>query len=245
MQLQGKIALVTGGGRRLGRAIALALARQGANIVVNYFESQKGAEETAAEIERLGCRAIAVRADVSKPEQVAALAERTLEKFGRLDILVNNAGIFTRAPLSDMTEEAWDRTINVNLKGTFLCAQRFGQMMFEQKQGRIINISSVGGVQPWPSYMHYCASKAGVIMLTKCLALALAPFVQVNSVAPGAGIFPEDYNAQQRDRLLKKIPLRRLGAPQAVTDLVVYLAAQADFITGQLFVVDGGRTVSP
>jgi 3-oxoacyl-[acyl-carrier protein] reductase len=224
--------------------IALALARAGAHIIVNYQQSRAGAQATVREIEALGVKALALRADVSRPKQVQRMFRVAEKRFERLDILVNNAGTFFRAPWNRLRERDWDRILGINLKGTFFCAQAAARVMQRQKRGRIINISSLGGLQAWPDYAHYCASKAGVISLTRSLAKALAPCIQVNSVAPGTILFP----GEKRDRLVEKIiratPLRKAGRPEDIAEMVVFLAVQAGFITGQVFVVDGGKSIA-
>lgn len=238
--LAGQVALVTGAAKRIGRDIALELAREGADVVVNYRRSQEEADETVSNIQSAGGRAIAVQADVSDGGQVAALIGTVEKKFGCLDILVNNAGMFAPAPFDQMTEQQWDEMLAVNLKSQFLCAQAAAKLMKQQGKGRIINVSSIGGLLAWPKYAHYCVSKAGVIMLTRCLARALAPEITVNSVAPGTiqfdGEIPdEDY--------IRRAPLRKTGRGSDIAETVVFLA-KSDFITGQVLVVDGGRTLT-
>ncbi len=242
--LQGQVALVTGGGRRLGRVIALALARAGADVVVNYNLSKAGAEDTVREITAFGARAAAVRADVSRPKQVAAMFRTVEKKFGRLDILVNNAGIFFPAEWDRLSEDDWDRVLGVNLKGAFFCAQAAARIMQRQKHGRIIIVSSLGGLQAWPGYIHYCASKAGAVSLTHSLAKALAPHIQVNSVAPGTILFPGEKPDTMRKRVIRRTPLKRAGSPEDVAGTVLFLATGSDFITGQVFAVDGGKFIA-
>jgi NAD(P)-dependent dehydrogenase (short-subunit alcohol dehydrogenase family) len=241
--LRGQVALVTGGGRRIGREIALALARAGADVVVNYSQSRREAEAAAREIRRLGVRALALRADVARPAQVEAMFRRVDREFGRLDVLVNNAGIFFPVRWDKLTEKDWDRILGVNLKGAFFCAQAAARMMLKRKRGRIINISSLGGIQAWPSYMHYCSSKAANIMLTRCLAKALAPHILVNSVAPGTILFPDEEHTPEIRKLISAIPLKKAGTAQDIAQMVLYLATQGDFITGQVFAVDGGKSI--
>jgi len=240
LPLAGQVALVTGSGKRVGRSIALKLASEGADVVVNYRNSKSEAEELARQIASTGRRSVALRADVSLRREVHALVDSTLQLLGRLDILVNNAGVFYPSVFLELSEEQWDVMLNTNLKSQFLCAQAAAPHMKRQGRGRIINISSIGGLLAWPNYTHYCVSKAGVIMLTKCLARALAPEITVNSVAPGTIQFPgeppdEDY--------VRRTPLRRVGKGQDIADAVAYLA-RADFVTGQVLVVDGGRTLT-
>ncbi len=241
--LRDQVALVTGGGKRIGRAIALALARAGADVIVNYRESREGALATVREMAARGVRALAIRADVSRPRQVATMFRAVEKRFGRLDLLVNNAGTFFGGSWDQLTEKDWDRILGINLKGPFFCAQAAARLMLRQGRGNIINISSLGGLQAWPNYMHYCASKAALISLTRSLAKALAPRIRVNSIAPGTILFPDE----KRDATIKKIiratPLRKAGAAQDIAEMVLYLATRSDFITGQVFVVDGGKSI--
>ncbi|HEV2175920.1 MAG TPA: SDR family oxidoreductase [Terriglobia bacterium] len=242
--LQNQVALVTGGAKRIGRAIALALAGAGASVVVNYNHSRAEAFATARDIRALGADSVAIRADVSKPKQVGAMFRAVEKRFGRLDILVNNAGVFFPAPLAQLNEADWDRILGINLKGTFFCAQAAAPVMLRQKRGCIINISSLGGLRAWPEYMHYCASKAGVIMLTKCLAKALAPHVRVNSVAPGDIMFPDGRVATKRKPVLRANLLGRPGAGSDIAAAVLFLATHSEFVTGQVIAVDGGKSIA-
>jgi NAD(P)-dependent dehydrogenase (short-subunit alcohol dehydrogenase family) len=234
-----QVALVTGAAKRIGRSIALRLAKEGADVVVNYATSKAEAEELTSEIQSLGRRAIALQSDVSRRADVHRMFAAVDEEFGRLDILVNNAGIFFEAKFEELTGEQWDRIMNANLKSQFLCAQAAASVMKRQGRGRIINLSSLGGILPWPAYTHYCVSKAGVIMLTKCLARALAPEILVNSVAPGTIQFPGEPPDQD---YIKRVPLHRTGTGEDIADAVMYFAT-ADFVTGQVIAVDGGRTL--
>jgi 3-oxoacyl-[acyl-carrier protein] reductase/pteridine reductase len=235
--LAGQVALITGAAKRMGRSIALRLAAEGADIVINYEASKPEAQQLIEEIKSSGRRAIAVQGDVSKRADVQKLFTGAESEFGRLDILVNNAGMFFAAEFEQLTEEQWDRILNTNLKSQFLCCQTAAPIMKRQGRGRIINISSLGGLLPWPAYTHYCVSKAGSIMLTKCLARALGPEITVNSVAPGTIQFEgekpdEDY--------IRKVPLHRTGTGDEIAQAVLYFAT-ADFVTGQILAVDGGR----
>ena len=244
--LADQVALVTGAGRRIGRLIALTLAHAGADVVVNYKHSRAAAIATACEIEALGVRSVALRADVSKPRQVEAMFRKFEERFGRLDLLVNNAGVFFPRSLEELTEHDWDHILGINLKGPFFCAQAAARLMRRRQSGQsgqIINISSLGGLQAWPGYMHYCSSKAGLIMLTRCLAKALAPEIRVNSVAPGTILFPDEKRDASTLRMIEKTPLRSAGRPEDVADAVLYLATSASFITGQVIAVDGGKSI--
>lgn len=237
--LAGQVVLVTGGAKRIGRSIALRLAGEGADVVVNFETSKAEAEGVVREIKALGRRGIAVGANVSQRADVQKLFAAAEAEFGRLDILVNNAGMFFAAKFEELTEEQWDSIMNANLKSQFLCAQAAAPIMKRQGRGRIINLSSLGGILPWPAFTHYCVSKAGVIMLTRCLARALGPEILVNSVAPGTIQFPgeapdEDY--------IQRVPLHRTGTGDDIAGAVLYLAA-TDFVTGQIIAVDGGRSL--
>jgi NAD(P)-dependent dehydrogenase (short-subunit alcohol dehydrogenase family) len=241
--LEGQVALVTGGAKRVGRSIALRLASEGAELVVNYLKSKTEAEQLVQEIRAAnnnqGRRAIAVEGDVSQRAGVQKLFLAAENEFGRLDILVNNAGIFFPAKFEDLTEEQWDRIMNANLKSQFLCAQAAAPIMKRQGRGRIINLSSLGGLLAWPLYTHYCVSKAGSIMLTRCLARALGPEILVNGVAPGTIQFPGEAPDEE---YIRRVPLHRTGTGEDIADAVAYLAS-ADFVTGQTIVVDGGRSL--
>jgi NAD(P)-dependent dehydrogenase (short-subunit alcohol dehydrogenase family) len=237
--LAGQVALITGAAKRIGRSIALRLAADGADIIVNYASSKPEADALAAEIKSAGRRAIAVQADVAHRLDVQKLFSAAENEFGQLDILVNNAGTFFPAKFEELTEEQWDYILNVNLKSQFLCAQAAAPIMKRQGRGRIINLSSLGGLLAWPAYTHYCVSKAGSIMLTRCLARALGPEILVNSVAPGTIQFPGE---PPDEEYIRRVPLHRTGAGDDIAQAVAYLAT-ADFVTGQILVVDGGRSL--
>src|SRR5215472_448969 len=236
-ELEGRVALVTGGAKRIGRSIVEKLACEGADVAINYASSQNDAEALAATVRKMGRRAVPIRANVANKSEVQQMMQAIEDEFSRLDILVNNAGMFLAANILELSEEKWDEIMAVNLKSQFLCAQTAAPLLKKSGHGRIINISSLGGMLAWPKFTHYCVSKAGVIMLTRCLARALAPEILVNSVAPGtiqfAGEDPdEDY--------IHRTPLRRTGTGSEIADAVFYFAT-AEFVTGQILAVDGGR----
>lgn len=235
--LQGQVALVTGAGKRMGRAIALRLAREGADVVVNYAQSKEGAEDVVRAITALGRRAMAIQADVSHKPEVQRLFAATDAQFHRLDILVNNAGMFFAADFAELTEEQWDLILDTNLKSQFLCSQAAAVLMKRGGRGRIVNISSLGGLLAWPKYTHYCVSKAGVIQLTRCLARALAPDILVNSIAPGTIQFEGDQPDQE---YIRSVPLHKTGTGDDISEAVVFFC-KTDFVTGQIMAVDGGR----
>ncbi|WP_195573073.1 3-oxoacyl-[acyl-carrier-protein] reductase [Paenibacillus sp. 1001270B_150601_E10] len=242
--VEGKVALVTGASRGIGRAIALALASAGADVVVNYAGSEAAAKETAQAIEAMGRRAITVQANVGKSDEAEQLVKTALEQFGRIDILVNNAGITRDNLIMRMKEEEFDQVIETNLKGVFNCLKSVTRPMMKQRSGRIINISSVVGVMGNPGQSNYVAAKAGVIGLTKASARELASRgITVNCVAPGfietemTDVLPEETRAE----LMKSIPLARLGSPEDVAKAVLFLASDdANYMTGQTLHVDGG-----
>jgi NAD(P)-dependent dehydrogenase (short-subunit alcohol dehydrogenase family) len=240
--LAGKVALVTGAAKRIGRSVALRLAEEGADVIVNYRHSKDAAEEVVAQITAKGRRAAAIQGDVTKRADVGALLAAVESDFGRLDILVNNAGMFFPVKFEDLTEEEWDTILDVNLKSQFLCAQVATRLLRQSGSGRIINFASLGGLLAWPAYTHYCVSKAGVIMLTRCLARALAPEITVNAIAPGTISFPGDAPELAED-FIRRAPLGRTGSPADIEEAVLFLA-QSPFVTGQVIVVDGGRTLT-
>jgi NAD(P)-dependent dehydrogenase (short-subunit alcohol dehydrogenase family) len=240
--LAGKVALVTGAAKRIGRGVALRLAEEGADVIVNYHHSKGEAQEVVAQITAKGRRAAAFQGDVAKRADVAAMFATIERDFGRLDILVNNAAVFFSAKFEDLTEEQWDGIMDANLKSQFLCSQAAAPLLKRSGSGRIINFASLGGLLAWPAYIHYCVSKAGVIMLTRCLARALAPEICVNAVAPGTISFPGDAPELAED-FIRRAPLGRTGTSQDIEDTVIFLA-QSSFLTGQVLVVDGGRSLT-
>jgi pteridine reductase len=238
--LQGQVALVTGSAKRIGRAVAVRLATEGAGVVIHYNRSKAKADAAVAEIERLGQKSVALQADLCSLADIRHLFQQTAEQFGRLDILVNSAANFLPAHLADTTEKMWDAALDTNLKAPFFCAQAAAPLL-KQSRGVIINFADIGGILPWPGYMPHCASKAGVIMLTKCLAKALAPEVRVNAVAPGTITMSGDPGEWEAD-FIRRAPLHRTGTPDDVADAVSFLI-HSTFITGHILVVDGGRTL--
>lgn len=240
MDIEGKVALVTGAARRLGRSIALALAERGAELVIHYHTAEREAQEVLAAAKRLGGKPVAVRADLAASAEVGAVVESAMRAFGRIDILVNSAAIFYRTPLATLTEADWDRFLAVNLKAPFLLCRQVGEIMHRQGRGKIINLADIAGTKVWAEFIPYSASKAGLLAITAGLAKALAPAVQVNAIAPGAVLLPEESDADERARAIGRVPLRRLGAPADVVRAVIYLI-ESDFVTGEVLTVDGGQ----
>jgi len=246
MQLKGTVALVTGGGTGIGRAASLLLAREGAAVAVNYSRSEAEAEQTAAEIRAAGGQAMAVQADVADDAAVEAMVRRVVGEWGRLDVLVNNAGMtffIEHADLDALTEAMWDQILAVNLKGTYFCCRAAARVMRREGRGHIVNVASTAGLTGRGSSIAYCASKAGVISVTRSLTLALAPEIRVNAVAPG---FVETRWTAGRDEFrassLAATPLDRVAQPEDVAHAILFLA-KTDFVTGQVVVVDGGRSL--
>jgi 3-oxoacyl-[acyl-carrier protein] reductase/pteridine reductase len=232
--LVGQVILVTGAAKRIGRGIALRLAREGAKVAIHYSTSEAEARATAAECGN----APLFRADLEKVSEIERLFADVQQHFGKLDGLVNNAARFTlRDPLK-LTEADWDSVHSVNLKATFFCCQQAARIMLPAGKGRIVNMSSLGGIRAWPEHAHYCASKAGVIHMTRALAQAWAPKITVNSVAPG--VIPFGEPDERVKRLIAKTPAGRPGTADEIADAVVFFLTASDFITGQVLAVDGG-----
>lgn len=246
MKLQGKVAIVTGSGRGIGRAIALEFAKEGANVVTNAVHLDH-AESVADEIRALGGSAMAVKADVSKRSEVEALVKTTMGKFGRIDILVNNAGVVHTDPLLEISEEEWDKILDINLKGAFLCSQAVAREMIKGRtKGSIIHIASIAGKVGFPQMAHYCASKGGIIELTRELALELIPNgIRVNCIGPGAietdMLKPMTEDKTAKESLLQAIPMGRFGRPEEIAKVAVFLASDdSSYMIGQTVFVDGG-----
>ena len=240
MELEGKVALVTGAAKRLGRSLALALAERGAELAVHYHASEREAHELLAQLKRAGGKPVAVPGDISRAADVERIVEAAMQAFGRIEILVNSAAIFYRTPFATLTEADWDRVLGVNLKGPFLLCRRVGEIMLRQGRGKILNLADIGGMKVWAEYLPYSVSKAGLIALTQGLAKALAPAVQVNAIAPGTVLLPEDTPPDERDRAIRRIPLARLGSPEDIVRAALYLL-ESDFVTGEVLSVDGGQ----
>jgi len=248
MDLKDKVAIVTGARRGMGITHALVLAKDGVKVVVADI-SLEDCQKVVEEIEKNGGEAIAVKCDVSKKEEVKEMVKETVEKFGKVDILVNNAGITQFKPFLELTEEEWDRTIDINLKGYFLCAQATAEEMAKQKAGVIVNIASVAMGQQgigFPTLVHYCASKGGIVGMTEALAVELAPFgIRVNAIAPGMidtpMIDPVKKDPGTMEAMLARVPMHRVGKPEEVSNMVLFLASDASsYITGSTVVIDGG-----
>lgn len=239
LTLQGQIAVVTGGGRGLGRAVVRALAVAGADVALSYNRSRQEALEAVEEARRLGRRALALAADARRPAEVARAVDRAAAELGGIDILVNSIGVFQRAPVGALTEELLDEAFRVNASSAVLAAQAAAPHMKARGGGRIVNVASLGGLRPYRSHLPYSASKAALVMATQCLALALAPEIRVNGVAPG--ILDQPGAAPG---LADRIPLGRFGRQQEAVDAVMFLLTGASYTTGEVIRLDGGRGLS-
>ncbi|HET9383688.1 MAG TPA: SDR family oxidoreductase [Gemmatimonadales bacterium] len=242
MRLEGAAALVTGAGRRIGQAIAIGLAQAGCDIAVHYHGSVEGAEQTGRAIRDAGRRAELFQADLSDAAAARGLADRAARAFKRLDVVVNSAAMMVREPVETVTPESWDRTLDLNLRSVFFVSQGAIPHLRRAK-GKIVNIADLAGLEPWPAYLPHCVSKAGVVMLTKVLARALAPDITVNAIAPGAVLLPDEWSDADSEHMRATTPLQRLGSPADVVAAVKFLLAGSDYATGTILVVDGGRLI--
>ena len=234
-----RVALVTGAGRRVGQAIAAGLAGDGYDVAIHYHGSEGGAQETLAAVERAGRKGTLLAADLRDAAAARGLADRTVKALGGLNALVNSAAVMVRQPIEEVTPESWDATLDLNLRAGFFVAQ--GAIAhLRGAGGKIVNIADVAAFEPWPAYVPHCVSKAGVVMLTKGLARALAPDITVNAVAPGPVLLPEEWDEAPRRHFAETTPLQRLGTPEDVVAAVRFLLA-SDYATGTVLVVDGGR----
>ena len=240
MELRGRVALVTGAGRRLGKELARALAGRGMTLAIHHHTSSAGAEELRAEITASGGTAECFAADLADAFAARALPERVAQAFGRLDVLVNSAAVMHRLDFERTTPEQYDAILDLNLRSLFFCTQGAAAAL-RAAHGKVVNLADLAGLQPWPGFAAHSVSKAGVVMLTKVLARSLGPEVTVNAIAPGAVLVPEDYDDEERQRLARAAPLRRLGSPTDVVAAMLYLLEGGDFVTGEVLTVDGGR----
>ncbi|HUJ11347.1 MAG TPA: SDR family oxidoreductase [Verrucomicrobiae bacterium] len=245
MKLKGKTALITGAARRIGREIALGLARHGANIVVHYNSSAAEARHAVQEIKTLGVDALAVKANQTNARDVKAAVARALRQFSHIDVLVTSAAVYKKTPFDTLTERDWDVHIDVNLKGPFLFALEVGRHMKRRGiAGKIITFADWAAIRPYADYLPYCVSKAGIICLTQSLAKALGPNVQVNAIAPGPVLLPPDFTEAEKRKVIDATVVKRLGSPQDIVNSVLFLIEGSDFITGHTLVVDGGRLIA-
>ena len=241
MDPKGRVALVTGGARRVGRALALALADGGARIAIHHHESPADAASLIDQLSARGIEAVAFQYDLREADAPDRLVADVVDHFGTLDILVNSAAVMVRSPLEDITFDQWDDTFALNLRAPFFCARAAERAMGE-RGGVIVNLADLAGIEAWPAYAAHGISKAGVIHMTRVLARILAPRVRVNAIAPGAVLLPESWSADDAAHLERTTPLHRLGSPNDVAQAMLYLI-EADYVTGDLIAVDGGRHI--
>ena len=240
MELNGKVAIVTGGAVRLGKALALALAEHGARLVIHYGSSAGPAQETVTEIKAIGSDALAIQADLSQSGEAPSIVERAVAHFGQVDILVNSAAIFEPGHWDDTTEANWDRHFAINLKSPFFLSQAFAAHVGPERTGHIVNIADWRGVRPGTDHVAYTLTKAALIAMTKSLALALAPNIQVNAIAPGLILPPPGEDQAYLERKASKIPAQRVGSPEEIAKALIFLL-RSDFVTGDLIFVTGGE----
>jgi NAD(P)-dependent dehydrogenase (short-subunit alcohol dehydrogenase family) len=244
MDIKKSTILVTGSSDRVGKAVALELAKYGANIIIHFNTSREKAIKTEQEINKLGRDTLIVQGDLSKRSDWIRIKQEALDKFKKIDVLINNAAIFYKTPFFDINENDWDNFMNVNLKSVFLGSQIVGKHMYQDGFGKIINISDVSSETIWSNYIPYCVSKSGVIAITKGLAKALAPKVLVNCIAPGTVMFANDHDKKEEYALIERTPLKRIGSPRDIANTVIFLIEGSDFITGTVIKVDGGRSLT-
>jgi NAD(P)-dependent dehydrogenase (short-subunit alcohol dehydrogenase family) len=240
VELKDKVALVTGGARRVGKVISLALAKEGAHVAFTYRSGDP--KETLAHIRAQGVEGMALHLDVLDWDQPKAVVEQVVERFGRVDLLVNNASVWLSSPFLEIAREDWETSIGANLTGPFLCSQAVAPYMLEQKAGHIVNITDLSAFQTWPGFADHSASKAGLVALTKVMAAELAPHVRVNAIAPGTILLPDNASDAKRQWAIDNSLLKRVGAPEDVAKLVIFLT-ESDFCTGAVYFVDGGRAL--
>ncbi len=242
MELEQKIALVTGGAVRVGRAISKELAKSGALVCCHYHSSEKEAQRLKKEIREYGGKIDLFRADLSKVASVKNLVQAIIQKYGQIDILINNAALFLKTPFGSVNEDQWDTLLNLNLKATFFLSQEVSRFMLKEQSGKIINIADSGALKPFPSYLPYSISKAGVVALTTGLAKALAPHIQVNCINPGPVLFPQEFADKEKEFAVNQTLLKRAGSAEDVARTVRFLIEGSDYITGACIPVDGGRS---
>jgi len=241
VEIEGRVALVTGGGTRIGRVIALALGKAGMRVAVHYARSERGAREVAEQIVGFGSEARTLPGDLTDPATAPRLVEHTAKVFGGLDVHVNSAAVMLRTPVGEVLVEDWDAMFALNLRAPFFLSQAAARVMAE-RGGVIVNIADLAAFETWKGYIPHAITKAGIVQMTRGLAHALAPKIRVNAVAPGSVLLPEGWTQEQADKLISTTPLKRLGSAEDVAQAVMYLIC-ADYVTGETIIVDGGRHV--
>jgi len=241
MNLQKKVALITGAAHRVGKAIALGLAKEGMKIALHFNRSHEQANQTLEEIKAVGAEAFAIQGDFADVAQIENVVKKCHEHFKQIDVLINNAALYFKTPVGETSEPEWDDLLGINLKAPYFCAQYVSDLMKQKKRGKIINITDVAGISPWPEFIPYSASKAGLIAVTKGLAKALAPNIQVNAIASGTILMSEDATEEYKTEIKDSTLLKKLGTPQDIVNAAIFLLKGSDFVTGEVVVVDGGR----
>lgn len=242
MNIPGSTVLITGAAQRVGRAVALNLAAQGANIAFSYYSDAEPWRESCAQIEAAGAQALAAKADVTRRAEVDALIAAAMQRFGRIDVLINNASVWLKKPALEISEAEWDAELDLNVKAPFMMAQAVAPHMLAAGRGLIVNITDLSAFQTWAGYAHHSASKAALVALTRVLALEWAPAVRVNAIAPGTVLLPDDADEAKRQWAVERSALKRIGSPDDVARTVRYLIEE-DFATGSVYFVDGGRSL--
>lgn len=243
MNLHDSVVIITGGATRVGRVLALTLAEKGAHIAFTYYMEDEPWESTRAEIEALGVKCFCAQLEVRDSAQVKAFVGKVYDVFGHIDVLINNASVWLKSALLEIKEEEWDMAMDVNLKGPFLCSQAVAPIMLNQAAGVILNITDLSAFQVWPGYAHHAASKAGLVSLTKSLAVELAPAVRVNAIAPGTVLLPPNASEEKIHWAVENSLLKRVGTPQDVAQLALFII-ENDFATGAVYFIDGGRNLT-
>lgn len=241
MELKNKVALLTGGAVRVGKAIALGLAKEGVKLALHYNRSVDKARHTQSEIESEGGEVLLIQGDFSKVAEIEKVVKTCYDHFNKIDILINNAAIYFRTPFGETSEKQWDDLLSINLKAPFFCAQFTSYFMKKQKSGKIINIADVAGILPWPGFIPYSVSKAGLISITKGMAKALAPEITVNAIASGTVLIQEEVSKAEAEQIKNLTLLKKIGSPEDIVNAVIFLLKGSDFVTGAVLVVDGGR----
>jgi NAD(P)-dependent dehydrogenase (short-subunit alcohol dehydrogenase family) len=242
MNLQNSVVVITGAAMRVGREVALYLAQRGANIVFSYYADDEPWQETKAAIEDHGVRCLALQVEIRDEQQVNSLIDTAVNQFGKIDVLINNASVWLKAPFMEIKADEWDLSMDINLKGAFLCSQAAARYMLKQASGLIINITDLSAFQVWPGYAHHAASKAGLVALTKAMAVELAPSVRVNAIAPGTVLLPPNASPEKVQWAVEKSLLKKVGTPQDVAQLAAFLI-ENEFASGSVYFIDGGRNL--
>jgi NAD(P)-dependent dehydrogenase (short-subunit alcohol dehydrogenase family) len=242
MELQNSVVVITGAAMRVGREVALYLSERGANIIFSFYLDSEPWQETKTAIETNGGQCLAMQVEVRDEQQVQNLMDAAVEQFGRIDVLINNASVWLKTPFMDIKSSEWDLSMDINLKGPFLCSQAAARHMLAQGRGVIINITDLSAFQVWPGYAHHAASKAGLVALTKSMAAELAPAVRVNAIAPGTVLLPPNASPEKVQWAVDKSLLKKVGTPQDVGMMAAFLI-ENDFATGSVYFIDGGRSL--